>query len=357
MHMGITSGITLFRWRRDRAVLAALLLSLLAHAAAILQAPEIVLFSGEPGVARFTARLISHAPVPPEATVIKPARSAPRPNVRRPVVIAENAVEPVDVVRKAAEPQTDKVFEAPIAESAGTAVPSPPPSAPMHIAAESQGKSVDTLPDRIVLEYELRSSLVDGHANYIWRREGSHYTIDGSIEANGFLALVFVGRLEQHSRGELTPAGLRPDFFSLKRGDSAAESAEFKWSEKKIKHNRLKGEHVQILQEGAQDLLSFIFQFAYAFPEKLADAGQVSFAITNARRMDHYEFHVAGTEKLILPIGEIDTVHLVRQTSDPADAYEAWLAIDQYYLPVKLRFMLGGRVSVEQIAVSLTNNP
>jgi hypothetical protein len=50
-------------------------------------------------------------------------------------------------------------------------------------------------------------------------------------------------------------------------------------------------------------------------------------------------------------------VHLVRQTSDPADAYEAWLAVDQYYLPVKLRFMLGGRVSVEQIAVSLTNTP
>jgi hypothetical protein len=357
MHMGITSGITQFRWRRYRLVLTALLFSLLAHATAILLAPEIVLFSGEPDVARFSARLISRPPVPPKVTVIKPAGSAPRPNVRRPVVIAENAVEPVTVVKKAAEPQTDKVLEPPVAESAGDVAPSPPASTPMHVAAESQGKSVDTLPGGIVLEYDLRSSLVDGHADYTWRREGSHYTIDGSIEANGFLAFVFVGRLEQHSRGELTPAGLRPDFFSLKRGDSAAESAEFKWSEKKIKHNRLKGEHVQTLQDGAQDLLSFIFQFAYAFPEKLTDAGPVTFAITNARRMDRYEFHVAGTEKLILPIGEINTVHLVRQTSDPADAYEAWLAVDQYYLPVKLRFMLGGRVSVEQIAVSLTNTP
>ena len=356
MQMGITTGTTPLRLRRYQPVLAALLLSLLAHATAILLAPEIVLFSGEPDVARVTARLISDPRAPPEATVIKRARSAPRAKVRRPVVIAENAVEP-EVVEKAAEPQTDKVLETPVAESAGDVAPSPPPSAPTHVAAESQGKSMDTLPGRIVLEYDLRSSLVDGHADYTWRREGSHYTIDGSIEANGFLALVFVGRLEQHSRGELTPAGLRPDFFSLKRGDSAAESAEFKWSEKEIKHNRLKGEHVQTLQDGAQDLLSFIFQFAYAFPEKLKDAGPVTFAITNARRMDRYEFHVAGTEKLILPIGEIDTVHLVRQTSDPADAYEAWLAVDQYYLPVKLRFMLGGRVSVEQIAVSLTNTP
>lgn len=357
MHMGIISGVTLFRRRRYRPVLAALLLSLLAHASAILLTPELVLFSGEPDAARFSARLISHPPVPPEATVIKPARSTPRPNIRRPVVIAENVVEPVEVVKKTTEPQTDKVFETPVAESVEGVAPSPPLSAPTHVAAESQGKSVDTLPDRIVLEYDLRSNLVDGHADYTWRREGSHYTIDGSIEANGFLAFVFVGRLEQHSRGELTPAGLRPDFFSLKRGDSAAESAEFKWSQMEIKHNRLKGEHVQTLQEGAQDLLSFIFQFAYTFPEKLTDAGPVSFAITNARKMDHYEFRVAGTEKLILPIGEINTVHLVRQTSDPADAYEAWLAVDQYYLPVKLRFMLGGRVSVEQIAVSLTNTP
>lgn len=355
--MGITSRITPFHWRHYRPVLAALLLSLLAHATAILLTPALVLFSGEPDAVILSARLISHPPAPPEATVIKPARSAPRPNVRRPVVIAENAVEPVVVVKKAAEPQTDKAFETPVAESVEGVAPAPALSAPVHAAAESRGKSVDTLPGNIVLAYALRSSLVDGHAGYTWRREGSHYTIDGSIEANGFLALVFVGRLEQHSRGELTPAGLRPDFFSLKRGDSAAESAEFKWSEKTIKHNRLKSEHVQTLHEGAQDLLSFIFQFAYAFPEILTDAGTVSFAITNARRMDRYDFRVAGTEKLILPIGEMNTVHLVRETSDPADAYEAWLAVDQYYLPVKLRFMLGGRVSVEQIAVSLTNTP
>jgi hypothetical protein len=216
---------------------------------------------------------------------------------------------------------------------------------------------VDTLPDDIVLQYQLTSSLVDGRAEYTWRREGSRYTIDGNIEANGFLALVFAGRLEQHSRGELTPSGLRPDFFSLKRGEGEAEYAEFNWRENKIRHNRLKGEHVQPLREGAQDLLSFIFQFAYAFPEKLADTESITFAITNARKMDQYEFRVAGAEKLILPIGEVDTVHLVRETSDPADTYEAWLAVDKYYLPVKLRFMLGGRVSVEQIAVSIANTP
>lgn len=356
--MGITSGLTPFHRHRYRAALAALMLSLLAHATAILLSPELVLFSGEPDAAILSARLVSQPFAPPEeARVIKPARSGPRPNVRRRVVIAENAVEPVEVVKKAAEPQIDKVVETPVAETAADVAPPPDLPAPAHAAAESQGKPVDTLPGNIVLAYDLKSSLVDGRADYTWRREGSHYTIDGGIEAYGFLAFVFVGRLEQHSRGEMTPAGLRPDFFSLKRGDSPAESAEFKWNEKEIKHNRLKGEHVQPLKEGAQDLLSFIFQFAYTFPEKLADASPVSFAITNARKMDRYDFRVVGTEKLTLPIGEINTVHLVRETSDPADAYEAWLGVDQYYLPVKLRFMLGGRVSVEQIAVSLTNTP
>src|SRR5450759_1385266 len=95
VYMGITLGITLFRCRRYRPVLAAFLLSLLAHAAAIVMAPAFVLFSGEPDAAILSARLISSPPAPPEARVIKPARSAPRPIIRRPVVIAENAVEPV----------------------------------------------------------------------------------------------------------------------------------------------------------------------------------------------------------------------------------------------------------------------
>jgi hypothetical protein len=355
--MGITSRIMSFHWGRYGPVLAALLLSLLAHATAILLSPEPVLFSGEPDAVILSARLVSQPSAPPEARVIKPARLTPGPNVKRRVLIAEGTVEPVEVVKKSAEPQIGNVVETPVAESVADVTPSSELFPPEQAAEEPQGKPVGTLPDNIVLVYDLKSSLVDGHADYTWHREGNHYTIDGSIEAHGFLAFVFVGRLEQHSRGKLTPAGLRPDFFSLKRGDSPAESAEFKWNEKEIRHNRLKGEHVQALEDGAQDLLSFIFQFAYMFPDELAHAGSVSFAITNARKMDHYDFRVVGTEILILPIGEINTVHLVRQTSDPADAYEAWLAVDQYYLPVKLRFMLGGRVSVEQIAVSLTNTP
>ncbi len=354
--MDLTLAMLRLFWSRYCLVLFALLFSFLAHAAIILLAPELALFKVEPASTRFSARLVSLA-VKPQIKTTQPPAARPRPRPpKRALPIQQPVVESAVVVEQPtlpAEPAVEKTpaeinGSAPVLAVAPQSVSAPP---------EPQGKPLNTLPSRIAIEYDLRSSFVDGRAEYIWRREGNQYSIDGNIEANGFFATMFVGRFEQFSRGSLTPAGLKPDYFSLRRGEGAAEFAEFKWGESQIKHHRLKGEHIQALQEGAQDLLSFIFQFAYEFPQKLVKPGSVAFFISNARKMDQYEFRVLGKEKLSLPIGEVDTVHLIRQTNDAADAYQVWLASDYNYLPVKLRFMLGGRVNVEQIAVSLTSTP
>jgi hypothetical protein len=383
-------------WRRYRVALAALLLSLAAHGAVILFAPDIEYLDlrwDEPAGSFFTARLLppaihtqSAVVLPPAATMAPRVRAATRlPARARPVQEASSATRateempasppPVSSANQhdalaAAEvttppaapaaplPAAEAAPEPPVPEAAPVPAPAPeaaPPAAPP--AVKWDGKPVTTLPARIVIAYDLRSSLVDGSARYTWHREDNQYNIDGGIEANGFFATMFVGRLEQQSRGTLTAQGIRPGFFSLKRGENIAESADFKWDEGSIVHHRLQGEHIQPLSEGAQDLVSFIFQFAYVFPEALAAHAPVAFAISNARKMDRYEFRIAGHEKLSLPIGDVDTVHLVRQAKDPADAYEAWLSAAHHYLPVKLRFKLGGRVTVEQIAVSFSSTP
>jgi hypothetical protein len=338
---------------------AALSFSALAHVSALLMAPEFALFDFDANEARYSARLIEA----PKAVVVEPApapvRARPRPAPRpAPVVIAGAETEPVAVIRREeARPER-------LAKGAPPPLPSSQPE-PEKIALAAPtsaeppkpaGKPLTTLPAQLSIEYELRSSLVDGRADFVWRRNGSKYEIDGSVEANGFLATMFVGRIEQSSQGDVTESGLKPSRFSLKRGETVAEYAEFQWPNNKIRHQRSKGEHVQDLTENPQDLLSFLFQFAYEFPEKLATPGKVTFSITNARKLDKYEFRVVGNETLNLPIGPANTVHVIRQTGDPTETYEAWLDRDNYYLPVKLRFMLGGRVNVEQVAVSFKTN-
>jgi len=366
--MNITRVKLRLPWRRYRLVVMALTISLLAHGATILLAPQIAFFGVEPASTRFSARLIPSPPEPQAITVRQPAPAPvpPRPRKKTPPVpqpiiealveIPQPLIEAPDEIHQSSLPPQQVVENAPAEINVSAPTLSAAPE-PQSVAPELRGKPLDTLPSRIAIEYDLRSSLVDGRAEYVWRREGDQYFIDGNIEANGFFATMFVGRFEQSSRGRLTPAGLKPDYFSIRRGEGAAEFAEFKWDQSQIKHNRLKGEHIQPLQEGAQDLLSFIFQFAYEFPQKLAKPGAVSLRISNARKIDQYEFRVVGREKLSLPIGEVETVHLIRQTEEAADTYQVWLASDFNYLPVKLRFMLGGRVIVEQIAVSLTNTP
>ena len=366
--MNITRAKLQLRWHRYRLVMLALTISLLAHGVTILLAPAVDFFDVEPTSKRFNARLISSSLQPQSSTIPSPPPAPPpsRPRKKaRPILqpIIESVVEiPQPSIEAPVEFQQPSLSNQPVVENAPaetkegaptlSAAPEPPAVTP-----ELRGKPLDTLPSRIAIEYDLRSSFVDGRAEYVWRREGDQYFIDGSIEANGFFATMFVGRFEQSSRGRVTAAGLRPDYFSVRRGEGAAEFAEFKWDQSQIKHNRLKGEHIQPLQEGAQDLLSFVFQFAYEFPQKLAKPGTVSLRISNARKMDQYEFRVVGKEKLSLPLGEVETVHLIRKTDDASDTYQVWLASDYHYLPVKLRFMLGGRVIVEQSAVSLKSTP
>jgi hypothetical protein len=344
--------------------IAALSISVLAHVSALLLAPGFTLFDFNSNEVRYSARLIEPVqavvvePAPAPAPVVRPPRPRAKP-APAPVVIASAPAEPVALIRSAKPPRATQ--ETPTAPPSPALAP-PPASEPDKVALAAPtsvespkpaGKPLETLPPQLAIEYELKSSLVDGRADFVWRRNGNRYEIEGNVEANGFLATMFVGRIEQSSQGEVTESGLKPAKFSLKRGETVAEFAEFQWAGNKIRHQRQRGEHVQDLTENPQDLLSFLFQFAYEFPEKLSAPGRVTFSITNARKLDKYEFRVVGNETLNLPIGPANTVHVIRQTSDPTETYEAWLDRDNYYLPVKLRFMLGGRVHVEQVAVSL----
>lgn len=303
------------------------------------------------------ARLIERpAPDPAVSSPVPPAR-ARKPSTAVPVLVADETTTEVPVV-------LGSVRAAPLSSLSPSSSEAAITSEPVRVAAaeptalpETARKPVHAMPSRIRLSYELRSSLVDGRADIQWRKTADQaYVIDGSIEADGFFATMFAGRLEQESRGTLTANGIRPEHFSLRRGDTPAEFAEFKWNSKEIRHQRTRGEHLQPLGPNGQDLLSFLFQFGYEF-DKPVSPKQISFAITNARKMDLYEFRVVGMERLVLPIGEVETIHVTRNTGDPADTYDAWLAPSRNYLPVKLMFKLGGRVQVEQLATNVSIDP
>lgn len=303
-------------------------------------------------------------PEPSSSTKTTPADSTLTPSrqnrmpVPKPVTVS--ASEPgnaVQVIRRQVQ------SPAPVGPVVEPKEDAPQPAAPI---APSETSLIAPLvppiawvpPKRMRLDYDVRSSLVDGQATYVWQSNmnDATYVIDGSLEASGFFATMFAGRFEQVSKGTLVSTGLKPTTFSLRRGEAQPEVARFNWDKSQIEHQRSRGEHIQPLNSNAQDLQSFIFQFGAEFLRK-PDLERITFAITNARKMETYEFRVAGREKLQLPIGDVDTIHLVRMASDPADAYEAWLSPVHNHLPVKIRFMLSGRFQIEQLATKIEIDP
>ncbi|HEX9392387.1 MAG TPA: DUF3108 domain-containing protein [Usitatibacteraceae bacterium] len=216
--------------------------------------------------------------------------------------------------------------------------------------ATAAGPNV-TLPESVNISYRLTSSLTDGIASLAWKREGTRYNLESSIEAKGFFSLV--GALRQSSRGDISAQGLQPAFFSIKRGDGMADTANFNRDGKELKLFARGENKVMPLPPGLQDTLSFLFQLPYDMQALKNDSDRLIVMASNARKIYRHEFLRVGDETLQTAMGPLKTVHLKSMAADPEDVYEVWLAPENFYLPVKLKFF-AGRFLIEQTVTSIS---
>ena len=208
-----------------------------------------------------------------------------------------------------------------------------------------------TLPASVNISYRMSSSLADGIATFAWKREGTGYKLESSIEANGLFALV--GTLRQSSRGEVTAQGLQPAFFSIKRGDGVADTASFNRDSNELKVFARGENKVMPLLPHLQDTLSFLFQLPYDLRALKSGNDRLSVVVSNARKMYRHEFVQIGEETLQTKMGALKTVHLKSEAANPEDVYEVWLAPENFYLPVKLKFF-AGRFLIEQTVTQIS---
>jgi len=150
------------------------------------------------------------------------------------------------------------------------------------------------------------------------------------IETSGLAALIKPLRQEHESRGRLGPHGLQPEAFRvLRNGRSRGEDADFDWSAGTVSLQR--DGSVQPVAPGAQDLLSLNYQLAYlADPESGATIGVVT-----GRKYMRYALDSFGEETIETPAGTFRTLHLRAAGETVTDL---WIALDQWRLPVKIRF-------------------
>jgi len=360
--------------RSRRSMLLACGISAGVHVFAYWSAPAFVAAWHEPQVARYDAVLLTPlaekkvstnspgkgAAAEPRRKSTNTARRAPPPTIvarnETRLVAAENAMattatEPApetgarttsDSATAESDVKVEPLAPAPIAQAVPETLPAEEPS--------------PELPASISIAYRMTSSVSDGVADYSWKRDGNQYEIDSTMQATGFIVGSLVGALHQVSRGEISPSGLMPASFSIRRGEGEAETADFVRSTNEMKLVRKGKTQLVPMPARIQDMQSFLFQLAYDAPRLKSPDERLEVMVTNARKVYRHRFRQIGVETVQTRAGPVETLHLLSESADPEDAYEVWLALKNHHLPVKIKFF-AGRFPIELIATSIRSTP
>lgn len=266
-----------------------------------------------------------------------------------------NTPPPVKAVAKPTPPQAVKPALRPPLQSPQPPepeeilpAPTPEPSMPLAVAPEPEpiatdpaptpaGPVLNPLPRRLTLEYRARYGMAAGQQTLLWVNEGERYTITSVISAQGMASLFYSGQLVQTSRGRIVATGLQPEEFWDQRGNKRSQSR-FDYATQTVLTESSKGARTYPLPAGLQDAQSLLFQLALTAPLP-TDSNN---AVFNGKKVRSYRYRVIGEENLDTPLGPLRTLHMSRLTDTGAERFEIWLAIDRYYLPVKLSSEISG---------------
>ena len=269
--------------------------------------------------------------------------------VTEPVEVATvPTVEEVLPVETLPEPVVPPSVETPPAPTSATEppVPAAAPPAPPWLA---QARFVWPAP--VLLNYELSGTSkgvkYTASASISWKYQDSSYQVRHEIKAFLF------GNRSQTSAGQMGVTGLLPTRF----GDQFRQ-------EQAAHFDRAKGILIysantpsQAIEEGAQDRVSLFVQLAGAMagtPSLRAEGQQFGFQVVSAKQAEVWSFAVLGSEKIKLPLGEVDSLKIHRIPRNEYDQkLELWLSPAYGYVPARLRITQANGDVIEETLKSL----
>jgi hypothetical protein len=273
-------------------------------------------------------KIVEETPKPAQTT---PAKPRPKPVKPHPVAAPEPAptaapvaMEPVPVAENV-QPPSDEVVQA---EQDTPQVEQP---------QTDEGLMINEHPYEYIETYfDIRTKIdgpVEGKAKSTFNAEGEQYRLDFIAEPGGMAGLL-LPNLIQVSQGVIVKTGLQPLIYTYQFGTRADKSrrATFDWEKKSLEIMTSKETTAVPLMEGAQDVISFMYQFMYVAPLQ-----NMQLNITNGKSFKEYDYEFMGEETLNLSFGEVQAYHIVHNNTDNDEKVELWLAQDYQFIPVKIR--------------------
>lgn len=193
---------------------------------------------------------------------------------------------------------------------------------------------------------------IQGNALVKWFADKKSYSIKAETHA------MIVGKvLEAKSEGIVSASGLSPITFSENHFRKAASVTNFDRADKQI--NFTQSDNHYPIKGGEQDRSSIVWQIAAmarANPQLFKTKTKWEFFVVGPRDAEPWHFTIVNREKLQTALGEIEAVHIFRAPPPDAEGQklDIWLAPQQNWYPVRLRFTEPNGDFIEQKIESIT---
>jgi hypothetical protein len=199
------------------------------------------------------------------------------------------------------------------------------------LAARAPDKAV---PSRVEVKYRVSiAGLPIGEGVDVFQHDDKTYSVVSETNTIG-LAAVYRLSIRREAKGSVTARGLRSLSFVEMRNGQFKRSASFDWTAGQVQ--LVDGDKKQTVQlpPNTWDAASFAWSFAFA----RADGKNLQVHLTDGRQVTEYNYAIVGREKLTTRLGELETVH-VKKILEEGDTreFDVWLAIDQHFLPARVR--------------------
>ncbi|HZR02783.1 MAG TPA: DUF3108 domain-containing protein [Burkholderiales bacterium] len=191
------------------------------------------------------------------------------------------------------------------------------------------------VPPKVEIKYRVSlGSMKIGEGRDVFESDGRTYKIVSESNTAGLVAIYRLS-IRRESQGEVVAAGLRPQLYEEQRNGKLKRRVNFDWNKKQATLFNGEDTHTVPLPDNTWDTTSFGYNFAFARPTR----PDLAVNLTDGRRINDYHYAILGHETIDTELGKMNTMH-VKKIQAPGDkrAFEVWLALDQYYLPVRIRY-------------------
>jgi hypothetical protein len=224
-----------------------------------------------------------------------------------------------------------------------------------HAAATRVSKYKFNLPPSVELDYAVTAKQsgfsLDGQAHVTWQASGGKFLLDTEMRA-----MLFGKILDAKTEGNIDDFGLAPVTFTEKRFRKDPVTTSFNRDTKTIGFSQSDASYP--IKGGEQDRNSAVWQLiaiARASQAKFKPGSEWPFFVAGARDAEPWIFKVIKHEKIKTPLGEVDTMHVLKTTRDSNNRQQVdiWLAPAIEWYPARIRYTEPDGDFIEQTLTSV----